>query len=949
MKKKLFFLFPFLISCSLSAQFYTPDGGHDPSIKWQQIDTDHVKVIFPSSLTTKGQRIANVITHLYEKNTGSIGVDLKKASILLHSETVNPNGFVFIAPFGSEFFATPPQRSFLGTVDWIDGLAIHEYRHIMQTQNMHKGLTKFVSTLSGESAWWGFSHFAVPDWFFEGDAVLQETALTNSGRGRLPEFLAYYRAFAKDKKRYSFNKVRNGSMKDVIPDHYALGYVLNTYARIHFGNNIWKEVIEDAASYKLKTYPIPFSNALKERTSLNTKNLYENSFNELDSLWFIDNEKRKNQIVNQKNKAARKNTPQFYKQAFFNKDNELIVAKRSNAHPSKLVLLDQNQEEKRLFTFPNSINQYFSYRNDFVVYEEFQWHPRWENTSYSTIHLRNIKTGFHQQLTRKSKYFSPDISNDLKQIAVVQILPSMEQSIHILTSKDGTVAQKLDNPNGYSYAFPKWSKDDTKLYVIVYKDQKNAIIEIDIESGKEQIILEFNDYRIVDLQVQEDYVYFASNFNQTIQDIFALHIPSKAIYQLSHSPTNAAYPAINADGEKLVYAEHHSDGTNLVEQIINWDVLSPIQMTPQKSIPNLVQPIAKAEAAAHLDHVPNRTYEVSKYKEFKHLFYVHDWIPKPFHPNYSLQIESRNRLQTLGTFVESGININENNFFLNSGIEITKWFPKIKLNYATSLNRSAQFVATTDTSAAYTSRTWDENRFSGGINLPLNLTKGSFFQLMSLEAQYQLTNVQHDSLSYESLNGNQHLMNLGFNFRSQHFRAIQQVNTRFGITLSTNYRFNLNNTENNQWNILGRLHLPGILNTHAIWVEGNYRTQAINDSYRFVDDFQYARGYGQFQGDEQWGFRTTYQLPLFYPDWGLGPIAFIQRFRLGVFADFSGVQILRELDGTRFNYASYGIELSADVKWFRMFDLPVGIRVNYRRDYELFGLGKPFSFGLILN
>jgi hypothetical protein len=36
------------------------------------------------------------------------------------------------------------------------------------------------------------SNAAVPDWFFEGDAVYQETVLSEQGRGRLPQFLNAY-------------------------------------------------------------------------------------------------------------------------------------------------------------------------------------------------------------------------------------------------------------------------------------------------------------------------------------------------------------------------------------------------------------------------------------------------------------------------------------------------------------------------------------------------------------------------------------------------------------------------------------------------------------------------------------------------------------------------------------------------------------------------------------
>jgi hypothetical protein len=61
---------------------------------------------------------------------------------------------------------------------------------------------------------------AVPDWFFEGDAVYNETLLSEQGRGRLPLFLNGYKALYLQQKHYSYMKLRNGSYKNYVPNHF---------------------------------------------------------------------------------------------------------------------------------------------------------------------------------------------------------------------------------------------------------------------------------------------------------------------------------------------------------------------------------------------------------------------------------------------------------------------------------------------------------------------------------------------------------------------------------------------------------------------------------------------------------------------------------------------------------------------------------------------------------
>jgi hypothetical protein len=65
----------------------------------------------------------------------------------------------------------------------------------------------------------------------EGDAVIAETELTNSGRGRVASFLEYYRLSFLQNKHRNWDKWRFGSLKHYTPNVYAFGYLINSTIR----------------------------------------------------------------------------------------------------------------------------------------------------------------------------------------------------------------------------------------------------------------------------------------------------------------------------------------------------------------------------------------------------------------------------------------------------------------------------------------------------------------------------------------------------------------------------------------------------------------------------------------------------------------------------------------------------------------------------------------------
>ena len=81
-RPKTLLLFALLIlSSSLVAQQF---GGNPPSLKWRQIDTDTVRVIFPDGLEKVAHEIA-AIGHQLGATQSTLGNRLRKINVVIGS------------------------------------------------------------------------------------------------------------------------------------------------------------------------------------------------------------------------------------------------------------------------------------------------------------------------------------------------------------------------------------------------------------------------------------------------------------------------------------------------------------------------------------------------------------------------------------------------------------------------------------------------------------------------------------------------------------------------------------------------------------------------------------------------------------------------------------------------------------------------------------------------
>jgi hypothetical protein len=940
---------------SLSAQ--VPDnviGANPLSLKWNQIHTDKVQVIFPEGLEPAGQRVANVVHYLWDHNFKSIGEKKQKVTILLQNQTTISNGFVTVGPFRSEFYMTPPQFNY--TTDWLDVLAIHEYRHVQQYGNSDRGWTKVLKTVAGSWAWGGMFSMALPRWFTEGDATGIETALTSSGRGRLPYFDMEYRSLILNDLNYSYEKAAAGSLKDFVPDWYKLGYYMTTYARKEFGKDVWTDVVDDATRYRGIFYP--FNRGLKEKTGWTVQDLYQKTMDDLQNNWKEETEKSKLTAGRIVNNQRKKNVTHYYTPRYLD-HNTLVATKSGYDLVPVFVKISPDGKEARL-TEPgiirNPLNATLSLANGQICWSELGYDLRWRNKNFMNVRFYHLANRGKKKLSSKTKYFSPAFSSNASQIAVVEASEEMQYHLVILNAANGAVIRILSNPDNYFYAFPSWMKNDRYVVVVAQKGERMGLQKIDVQSGQMEWLTLPSNQHLSHPVVQGEYVYFSAGYTG-VNNIFALHLEDGTLFQLTASPLGAFQPAVSPNGEKLAYSEFHPQGYNIVEVPLEDALWKPYQ-TDSKSSLRYFEPLIEQEGGSIVEKVGTDEFEVEKFNKWSGIINFHSWLPTIDQPVYGAKILSDNKFGTLSLEAGGFYNVNEQEWTFQADATYAELYPFINANYRISNRSSVIYNFTPAGDSTILANTyieeWQENRISTGLSLPLNLTKGNFFNSLFLAANYQRISLnvdgnfddpgnfrdtllvrngsvnQFDFLFNEPLqNTDLNALDLRMVFRSFRRQALQHLNPRLGLNLDLRYRGTLGD-EAFQADVLllrGDVFLPGLGRNHSVVVNTMFQRQDILDNYRFPNLFIHPRGYDGTFGDRVFKVGVNYHLPLFYPDWALGGLAFLKRVKANVFYDYARLSRDPPFDNV-WTQRSAGVELTFDVRFLRLVEVDFGFRYS---------------------
>lgn len=913
MRKGSLLLLLLFASVLIKAQQF---GGHPPSRKWKQINTDTARVIFPPGLDSQANRVASVVHYLAQQKPVSLGNKLKKINIVLQNQTTIANGYVGLGPFRSEFFMTPPMDNFQGgSIGWTDQLAVHEYRHVQQFNNFNNGLSSVMKVLFGEEGYDLAINASVPNWFYEGDAVYQETVLTNQGRGRLPYFTNAFPALWQAGKKYNWMKLRNGSMKDYVPDHYNLGYLLVNYGREKYGADFWTKVTHDATAFKSAFYP--FQAAIEKHAGVDFKTFREEAFE-----FYRRSIERVSMIRDEYLFPLKKSFVTSYFFPYSAGTDSLVYLKSSYRQRPAFYLKDKNGEH-RIRIRDISGDEQFSYRNGRIVYAAFERDARWRWWDYSVIKILDIRSGEQQTLTTRSKYFTPDISADGSRVAAVQTDVNGKSELHILDVRDGTVVQRIHSTEINLFTDPKFIDDNNLVTAVRLNDGRMALARAEISTGN-TMRLTPPSYNVVGFPcVKNGVIYFTANYGGN-DDVFALRPDDKKIYKLTSGQLGKYY--VNAGDGKLTWSAFTAEGFQLKqvdEKSLEWTEVGT-QETEQLRYRFETGNGANASDIL-LSKVQPRRFAITDYKKGTCLFNFHSWRPYYEDPVLTYSLYGQNVLNTLETEIYYAYNQNDRNSSVGLNAVYGGWFPY--------LNLGTEFTFDRQVAAGSSIRRWNQLDTRAGLSVPLSTVKGRTFRNFNISSFYVLRNEFNKGLFKDSI-GNTSFSYLqhSISWSQQVQQARQHIYPRFAWTFSGSFRHAITKYEGRQFLGNTSLYLPGFLSNHHIQLAGSFQEIDTLGQLTFSNRFAYSRGYTGRYFTRMWKVSANYHFPLLHPDWGFGNILYLQRIRANAFYDFTKVYS-KNKSQTR-DQRSVGGEIFIDTKWWNQYELTFGFRISRLLDRD---------------
>lgn len=918
MKKIYSAILMLFIGSHLSGQLFTPDSSVPPGTDWQQINTDTVRLVFPKGLENQANRIVNMVHLQAANNRQSIGNEFRKTDIFLLNQTVISNGYVTTAPFHSKFYTNFPQRSFFGTTDWLDILSIHEYRHALQFSNTLHGITKWAYYLTGEAVWGAFFSLAIPPWFFEGDAVMQETALSYAGRGRIKNFSAELRTIADLDKPFGYEKMVNGSYRDFIPDHYVLGYDLVRFGRQQYGNDIWAGIFKDAAAYKGVFYP--FSNALQKRTGMRTPAFYRTM---MESTGPQVMKKGMNTIYQS---PFDKSDPASYSKPRYRSADKLVAIRESFNDAAQFVQIDLKSGDESPITPVGFGMGEYDVNDHYLVWSEIALDPRWSDRSFSNIWKYDFTTGTSTKLTNKTKYFAPVISPDGKKILVVEVNELMQNSLKILDISTGNIIKEIPNPAGYNFRFPEWN-GNFQLAIVAQKNNLNAIFMINLNSEEYKLLIPFSTPSFEDLSIIENKLYFLANegrdnglndvmsYQLITGEIFILPIKTPFLTDMPEAGPNGQIALVNTEfNQKRILVLKRQEGKPFTEF-----KEPPIPIFEQdKALESVIQ----SENGPIVNQIPQKQYPVKKYHPGLSRLTLHTWLLNPGVNDVSIILAANDKLGKYGLEWSPGYNFNENVFFSDINMTIGNWLPLLKIGYNSLINRTRR-----ETGFEGSQDSWNESKIYGTVSIPLNYIKRNYRYGFNPVLGYGVSMLSANDFFQKDVFHTGFIQLQGSATRKKAYRCIKAP-----YSFDTDWTFSKTLNNDDKINISGnlRVNLPGLMATHFTQLIVDYKYTDLNNEYHPLDNSYYVRGFGAaFLSDQFFSPKINYGFPIWYPDIAIGPLVYFKRVRANLFYDLGFEQDFTQTDKLR-QLQSAGIELLFDNRYLRFAELSMGVRIGYK-------------------
>jgi Tol biopolymer transport system component len=922
------------VICNLSFVFFAGSSFAatwlDPSFKWKTLETPHFSIHFYEGEEQTARRLAPIAEEIHNKLVPIIKhqPDIKTSVVLL--DTVDfGNGFTTVIPdpritlYLTDWSTNVnPYKHDL----WLKFVFLHEYVHVLHL-DIADGTASLFRLIFGRVI---FPNAIEPVFLTEGIATYMETALTRAGRGRDPRWDMMMRM---DVLENNVKSIDQASVDTVRWPQGALRYLYGVKFLEYISNKYGEDkIISLSHIYGDFLFSYGIDGAFLF--------LYRKSLKLLWDEWLVD---LQNKYARQKQSLGNLTFPVLLTRTGYNnlkpkwsKDSRTIYYQQSNAdvYPNIRAIDYRTRKDYKVLeglVFDNNLS--FDPSGSKLLFTKLGTYRNYY--SYKDLYLYNLKTKKLSRLTAGARIDDADLSPDGAKIVFVH----NKLGTRTLRAMDfgGKNSRLLGNyEENVQYYSPRWSPDGKQIAVAKHLlSGAQKIFLVDPVAGTEkQLIFEKGLVSEANPCFSPDgqYVYFDSD-RTGIVNLYAYHLESGRLYQLTNVIGGAMMPDVSPDGQKIAYVSYSSRGYDIAVMGVSpgtWlEVSTPI--TVAKPILPINEKRSTIRTSGFATEYTN----------------VHDYNPIPtLRPKFWLPLEYTNENGSQLYVSTSGSDVlGEHNYLVQIGYDFIAERPQYNVSYANNQFLPQITLALNDVAVPYD---WEDTTLwmrDSSQSAALSFYDNRVFyewdrQVFSLG--YEQTNISNIG-SLEIYSVQPDLGNIKGVFAQWSYLSSRQyaksISPEDGIDLSL--RVSLNSSDlgsdysftnysaalSTYFAAPGKHHViaPTL---YGFYSKGDQLTQS-NYSWRYLP----LRGYPStnLAGNKGVLLSTEYRFPLVYPEVGfMYGYLFFDRIWADLFFDVGGATFapVSELTFKR----SAGLELNLDILSFQY--AAVTLKLGYVKGFD---------------
>lgn len=885
----LLFVFAVSVPCA-TAQYY--DWGQEPaSVKWNQVKTPDGRYVFPRYYDKQAARLINYMDAVRPYAGHGFTYGPMNMPMVMHTQNFISNALVMLAPKRMEFILTPPAA--IAAMPWDKQLAVHEFRHSVQYNNLNRGVVRALSYVLGQQGSL-LGAGLLPYWFLEGDAVLAETQMSAYGRGLQPSFTMYYRAFCLEDMEFSRDQYVSGTFRYPMPSQYELGYQIVSYADTKYGHNIWDKV----ARYASRNPYVFFTNhyGLKKHYGTTPRELFDETFGDLWSFW-----RSQPQVEDSSTPVGvAGKTFTTYASPVGLPDGSVLAFKEDLQRANRIVAVDPVSGRETVLAHTGSVGSPVTVAGGMAYWTEYRQSTFWAQRVNSQLCRYDFATGRKGVVPGERRVTYPVAMDDGSYAAVDYDYTGVYSIKH-----GGWRVEMPDTVSVHGLAYDRLTD---AFYFIGLSDAGMWIGSVS-ENSPVRKITELNRSSIANLRAGDGKLYY--NSIATGKDEAHMYdLAERKEYAVTESKYGSFSPApvdggvvlttFSRDGYRLAV-----QGDDVARREVAWSELPRNTVNP---------PRRKWDDVINIDAVtvPDTTgYGTRKYRKGLNLVQVHSWAPFYFEPdelvaddefNFGVgaTLLSQNLLNS--TFSQLGYKYSKDEHYVRGKVGYYGWAPKFEVTAEWSSRDQWDYRSGL---AEYDMGYRPKDRFSvtGLVYLPITLSSGYHLRYLtpSLEVEHRNARVISDGISFEDgvpvadaeklkfKSGLQEIT-ARVQFSDNVRMAYRDIFPRWGYMAGIKGLGNpFSDIYSNLMEVYGRVYTPGLAPHHSFRLRGSLQQRFGKGIYGFRSDGMFPRGadHDKLNPNKFSAFSADYQLPLGYPDWGIPAVLYVTRIRLNMGFDMA--------------------------------------------------------------